>query len=265
LFWIPDFQELHLPQFYPNVNLEKRKANRKIFSESKKHVVFSSKTALNDYNYFFNNNNTKNYVLNFVVFHPDYSDLNYQIIEKHNLKYKKYFFAPNQFWKHKNHIIILNALISLKKQNKLNFTVAFSGKEYDYRNPEYFIELKKYSMENELQDNVLFLGFIDRKEQLYLMKNSLAIIQPSLFEGWSTVVEDAKRMNQNCIVSDLNVHYEQLDENGFYFNPSNENQLAEILFDFSDKDIAKPNFNYCVNCSDFGLNFIKIVNDVVNS
>ncbi len=42
-----------------------------------------------------------------------------------------------------------------------------------------------------------FLGFIDRGEQLQLMKNSIAIVQPSLFEGWSTVVEDTKAM-QSC-------------------------------------------------------------------
>ncbi|WP_395052141.1 glycosyltransferase [Flavobacterium sp.] len=265
LFWIPDFQELHLPQFYPNANLEERKSNRKIFSKSKKNVVFSSKDALNDYNFFFKENNTKNYVLNFSVFHPKYDNLNQEILKKHNLNNKNYFFSPNQFWKHKNQIIILKALVILKNKNKLNFTVAFSGKEYDYRNPEYFQELKDFTIKNDLQENILFLGFIDREEQLYLMKNSLAIIQPSLFEGWSTVVEDTKSMNQNCIVSDLNVHKEQLKDKGYYFNPCNENQLAEILLKFNINKYEKPDFDYEKKSQNFGYEFIKIANDIINS
>jgi hypothetical protein len=56
------------------------------------------------------------------------------------------------------------------------------------------------------------------------MNHALAIIQPSLFEGWSTVVEDVKAMNQHIIVSDLNVHRDQLGVQAFYFNPNNENE-----------------------------------------
>ena len=36
-------------------------------------------------------------------------------------------------------------------------------------------------------------------DQLRLMKESLGVIQPSLFEGWSTVIEDAKALNKKSI------------------------------------------------------------------
>ena len=189
--------------------------------------------------------------------------MNKNIEEKYNLKDKKYFFSPNQFWKHKNQIIILKSLVLLKELNKLDFLVAFSGKEYDYRNPQYFKELNDFCKKNNIQDHVLFLGFIDRKEQLYLMKNSLAIIQPSLFEGWSTVVEDSKKINQNCIVSDLKVHREQLKDDGYYFNPNDENQLAEVLSRFSENEIDKPDFNYDFDCENFGRNFLEIINEII--
>jgi hypothetical protein len=35
------------------------------------------------------------------------------------------------------------------------------------------------------------------------MKNATAIMQPSLFEGWSTVIEDAKSLQVPVIASDL--------------------------------------------------------------
>jgi len=263
LFWIPDFQELHLPEFYPNANLEKRKENRINFSKSKNNLVLSSYDALNDYNFFFPENNTKNYVLNFAVFHPEINDLTEKVLIKYDLQNKKYFFSPNQFWKHKNHMLVLKSLVLLKKENKLDFTVAFSGKESDFRNPDYFAALQDFVVQNNIQDQVKFLGFIDRREQLYLMKNALAVIQPSLFEGWSTVVEDAKKLNQNCIASNLNVHKEQLKNNGFYFDPKNEKELSDILLKFKNENIAKPDFKYLENNRNFGVNFINIVDEIL--
>jgi len=35
------------------------------------------------------------------------------------------------------------------------------------------------------------------------LQNAKAIIQPSYFEGWSTVIEDAKALNKYLIVSIL--------------------------------------------------------------
>jgi glycosyltransferase involved in cell wall biosynthesis len=263
LYWIPDFQELHLPHFFPNTNLEVRKENRKKFANTNNHIVFSSFDALNDYQHFFPDNKTKNEVLNFAVHHPNFNDLNENILEKYNLKKENYFFSPNQFWKHKNHTVILKALSQLKTQGQLDFKVAFSGKEDDYRNPAYFKELKEYVAQNNLNKEVQFLGFIDRKEQLYLMQNALAIIQPSLFEGWSTVVEDAKRINQHCIVSNLKVHQEQLGDKGYYFTPTDENELAALMCQFTKIKIAKPDFNYQENSKFFGINFLKIINRII--
>ena len=72
--------------------------------------------------------------------------------------------------------------------------------------PVIFDYLKKFVTDNNISENVLFLGFIDRKEQLKIMQHSEAVIQPSLFEGWSTVIEDARALNKYIIASDLRVH-----------------------------------------------------------
>jgi glycosyltransferase involved in cell wall biosynthesis len=42
-----------------------------------------------------------------------------------------------------------------------------------------------------------------------LFRCAAAVVQPSRFEGWSTVVEDAKALGRPLIVSDLPVHVEQ--------------------------------------------------------
>ena len=58
-----------------------------------------------------------------------------------------------------------------------------------------------------------------RAEQLLLMKYAQAVIQPSLFEGWSTVIEDAISLQVPVIASNLPVNIEQLGDRGVYFDP----------------------------------------------
>ena len=74
--------------------------------------------------------------------------------------------------------------------------MVFTGAQHDWRNPNYFNELEAFVKENDIKKNIMFLGLIDRREQLQMMNNAEAVIQSSKFEGWSTVIEDAKAMNQ---------------------------------------------------------------------
>ncbi|MDG2432915.1 glycosyltransferase [Flavobacterium sp.] len=261
LYWIPDFQELHLPHLFSQEYLAYRKQSQEAILGSTHHILFSSEDAKSDFKRLYPTAMSHCYVVNFAVFHPDYlSYVKTELGQKYQIDMNvPFFFSPNQFWKHKNHIVLLQALKMIKETTHYNFQILFSGKEFDPRNPTYFEEIKEYVIENNLNDCVRFLGFIDRGEQLFFMKNAVAVIQPSLFEGWSSVVEDAKAMNQNLIVSNLRVHKEQLGDQAFYFDPLDPKQLASQIILFLEKKINLPQFNYEQNLSLFGKNFMNVV------
>ena len=259
--WIPDFQEEYLPHFFSEEEIKKRKyEQREIFSKGD-FVVLSSYDAEKDFLRLYPNAKAKTVVLNFAVTLPDF---NYLSLSDLLLKYKlpnHYFFAPNQFWAHKNHIIILKA-IKLLKDNGNDVVVAFSGKESDYRNLDNFTTLKTYISKHNLESNIKFLGFIEREEQLCLMKHCIAIIQPSLFEGWSTVVEDAKALNKFIILSNLNVHKEQINDNVHFFNPNNTEELSQIIFQYSLTNPKVIPVNYNTNIKNFAQNFVGLIEQV---
>ena len=265
LFWIPDFQEKYLPQFFTEKEIKERFENQVLIS-NQKHLLFSSLSAKSDFDTYFPNSKINKYVYGFTSILEKNNNLIFEeVLTKYNLSNQNYFFSPNQFWKHKNQIIILKALKKLKESGQLDFKVYFSGKEHDYRNPNYFEDLVNYINEHQLSENVKFLGFIDREDQICLMENAMAIIQPSLFEGWSTVVEDTKSLNQNCIVSNIAVHKEQLDQQAYYFDPNNEDSLIEQLILVKANNRKTFNFDYDKKIIDNATHFLSIMNSIISN
>jgi len=257
-FWIPDFQDKYLPQFFTEQEILSRNNQYQFIVDSGLGVVFSSRNALNDYNKFYPDNHNKKVVLSFASFIGD----KYKVIPMEDLKKKydikvPYFIVANQFWAHKNHKIVLEAIYELK-QRGFEFKVLFTGKEEDYRNPDYIIQIKQYISDKEIGNHVSLLGFIDRHEQLQLMKHALAIIQPSFFEGWSTVVEDAKAINNYLLVSDIPIHREQCVDNFTLFDPKNANDLSFKMEQLLENPpICKPG-NYELEHKKFAENLLSL-------
>lgn len=261
VFWIPDLQEKYLPDFFSPEEVENRQSSYRNMVALNYPIVFSSNSALNDFKTFFPDSNNKRMVLPFAVVHPD---LKSKVIDEVKVKYGivgNYFFSPNQFWQHKNQIAIVEATKILKDKGKV-VKIIFTGKEFDYRNPGYTTDLKQKVVDYELENEIIFLGFIDRIDQLILMKNAQAVIQPSLFEGWSTVVEDAKALNQTLIVSNIEVHKEQLGEKGYFFAPNDYNELALKMIEVMNNPIDKLRYDldYSESIKKFALNLKSIIN-----
>ncbi|NND62541.1 MAG: glycosyltransferase [Flavobacteriaceae bacterium] len=263
VYWIPDFQEKFLPKFFSAEEIKQRQDLYEQIADQGQHVAFSSYNALSHFETFFPNSKIQKHVLQFAVTHPDYKLEEAKAIRgKHNLP-ERYFFTPNQFWEHKNHKVVLKSVKYLKDKG-IEIVVAFSGNENDYRNKDYLDSLKDYIRINNLSEQIYFLGFLPRIDQLTLMKNAISIIQPSLFEGWSTVVEDAKALNSYLILSNLEVHKEQIDVNVTFFDPKNEIELAVILEKYSKEDATVVIKNYTENIVRFGNSFIALIEKITS-
>lgn len=262
IYWIADFQEHFVPEFFSEKYIAERRSIQSVIQSSSETLVLSSNDALSHFESLYPNHKVKTRVIPFAVTHPNFENLAIQeLLNKFNLP-SKYFICPNQFWKHKNHFTVLQAVKDLKDR-KMEITVAFTGKQEDYRNPTYYSDLLSYVDENDLHRNIKFLGFIDRAEQLKLMAQSISVIQPSLFEGWSTVVEDTKSLNKSLIVSNIKVHLEQLiDSTAIFFDPHNKTGLADILENVHNSTNEMPLYAHADYRSDikkFGENFIALL------
>lgn len=109
--------------------------------------------------------------------------------------------------------------------------VISTGTTHDYRNPDYFPALCSRLEKVGLPDRLRFLGLGPYAEVAVLMRNAIAFINPSLFEGWSTTVEEAKSIGKRLMLSDLADHREQAPTRSLFFDPHSSDDLAAKMIE----------------------------------
>ena len=260
--WIPDFQEKRLPEYFSDSERRRRDYIVRSTCERGIPIVFSSYDSQNDFREFYPEYvSHPTFVVHFSVKKPLLSNLSISVLKnKYGIK-KPYILCANQFWQHKNHLFLFRAFEKVLKMG-IDLQLVCTGKMEDYRRPHYIDEIKTFLNINNLNDDILTLGVIDKDELICLMKNSYAVIQPSLFEGWNTTVEDCKAMNKFVFLSDIGVHREQIDKNVCFFNPRDEDDLAEKLLNVYPTETIQ---DYSVCVRKFGEDFYRIVESFTNN
>lgn len=229
--WIPDFQDKHLPHFFPESDIQNRNRLYALLTQSTSPIVLSSKTAEADFKHFFPHSRNPTQVLSFKTApNPQWYEPEPSQIQQRYCLPDRFFLISNQFWQHKNHLLIFNALKRLQSAS-IYPNIVCTGYVYDYRQPDYINTVLQTIHTLGIAHQVYLLGLIPRLDQIQLMRRSLAVVQPSLFEGWSTVVEDARCLGKPVIFSDIPVHLEQAPPQGRCFERNSPESLAARLAD----------------------------------
>lgn len=142
-----------------------------------------------------------------------------------------FYFYPAQFWFHKNHKIILDAVKKLKDRNvSINFL--FCGRDKGNLNL-----IKKRILQLEIGENIKILDYVTDKEIFALYKICKALVMPTYFgptnippvEAWSLDVPVAYS-------SHLRQHGKDA---ALYFNPSSCDELVEVLLELEKSSVRE--------------------------
>jgi len=187
--WTAYLKHKYYPEFFSKRKRLERNLRIRFKLKNASDLVVSSQAAKDDFYRFYKVPES----LNIHVYHfvSVINNLPKNDVDRIRSKYRlpeDYYLVSNQFHKHKNHIVVFRALSELKAKG-INKHFAITGKLPEDPDSEYMIELRKIIDKEKLGTNISFLGLIPRSDQLLLMKYASAIVQPSLFEGWSTVIE----------------------------------------------------------------------------
>ena len=225
--WIPDFQHTRRPDFFSAEDLAYRDRLYGRLAANAARVVVSSQDALSDFSRFSPAHAGKGRVLPFVSVLGDavFEAKPEPVAARYHID-SPFVVVPNQWWRHKNHETAIRAASVLAGQG-VDLTWVFTGALVDYRDASHVSRLLQLVSELGVRERVVVLGMLPRGDQLQLMRAAAAIVQPSLFEGWSTVLEDARSLGQRLVASDIPVHREQDVPGAFYFDPESPEALAE--------------------------------------
>lgn len=240
--WIPDFQHLHLPQFFSAQELASRNRTFQALARRSTVVILSSETAADDFRRFAPDQAHKARVLRFVSQVPaSYWSLTAtdeaELRHRHALP-RPYIYLPNQFWPHKNHVLAIEALQVLLSRG-LAVDLVCTGTHAKDRNGDHMAQIHALIERLGLQGRVRLLGLVPHADVYALIRYSACVVNPSLFEGWSTTVEECKSVGKPMVLSDLPVHREQ-DPAARFFDPHDPASLADALHAVLAPDPAAP-------------------------
>ena len=231
--WIPDFQHMRLPEFFSAGERRSRDGMFRRLADYSTRLVVSSEDAHRDLIAFRGQSAHKARVLHFV---PGLGNAPREaprdVLKRYAIE-PPFFHLPNQFWAHKNHAVVIDAVKRARGKGRRLCVVA-TGRTHDPRNPDHFARLMRRLAESGCGDDFKALGLVPFEDVVALMQLSVALINPSLFEGWSTTVEEAKSLGKTILLSDIPVHREQNPEYGRFFDARDPDGLADLMIEALD-------------------------------
>jgi glycosyltransferase involved in cell wall biosynthesis len=229
--WIPDFQHVHLPEYFTEADRARRDKSMRRLSERATLLMLSSRAAEAHFTAFAPAQAHKARVVSFpslFAFEPPAGDA-LAARDKFNVP-EKFALVANQFWAHKNHALVIAALGLLKKKG-LHIPLVMTGLLSDYRDPsnQNLSRLLQSIAAAGLSGQVTILGQVPYADLVDLMRAAALVIQPSRFEGWSTIVQDAIALGRPLLCSDIAVHLEQAPNALGFFPCDDAASLAALL------------------------------------
>ena len=94
---------------------------------------------------------------------------------------ESYLFYPAQFWPHKNHRRIIEALGQLRNEFGLRIPIVFCGSHAGDIREHTFYEARSVSSEMGLDKEIWYLGYVPDEEMSALYSEAVGLIMPTFF------------------------------------------------------------------------------------
>lgn len=230
--WIPDLQHRFLPHLFSKSTWWRREIGFRAQIATGRTIMCSSEDTLEECQRIYPSSRGHIRAVRFAI--PPPPPISQEAAKAVAIRYglpDQYFFMPNQFWKHKNHRLVVDALEILRDQGETVYVVA-TGRQMDPRDPTHVPNLLAVVKAKGLEGQFIAPGLLPHADVMSLMRSCKALLNPSLFEGWSTTVEEARAAGVPMLLSDLAVHKEQAGDSAMYFDRKSAANLANALASF---------------------------------
>jgi glycosyltransferase involved in cell wall biosynthesis len=158
---------------------------------------------------------------------PDAAEL-IRVRTKYNLP-ERYFFYPAQFWPHKNHKLIFQAMKLIADDTGEAMPLVCCGAYWTYTMASNFKELGALASNLGIADRVRYIGSVPDEDMAALYTLSAGLVMPTFFGPTNIPPLEAWHFGRPVITSDIRGHREQIGDAGVLVDPRSPQALAEAM------------------------------------
>lgn len=137
---------------------------------------------------------------------------------------RPFFLYPAQFWPHKNHVTLIQAIAGFARAGRNAPDLVFTGS--DKGNAAH---VRALAAKLGVGERVHFPGFVSRGELKALYRRATGLAFPSLLGPSNLPPQEAAVLGCPVILSDLPGHREQLGDGALYVSPFNAAGWGEAM------------------------------------
>lgn len=151
-----------------------------------------------------------------------------------------YLFYPAQFWRHKNHHLLLEAMHLLRQRDNGDLRLILTGSDRGQLAP--FLQKAR---DLDLAPRVEYRGVVDREELIRLYRGAFALVFPSLFGPDNLPPLEAFALGCPVLAARVAGAEEQLGEAAELFDPYNPAELAEKILKIKNEPKTREKMIEC--------------------
>jgi glycosyltransferase involved in cell wall biosynthesis len=148
---------------------------------------------------------------------------------KYNLP-PRYFFYPAQFWPHKNHALILQAIKIIADEKHEVMPVIFCGAYWTYIMAQNFKDVMALALKLGIADRVRHLGSVPDEDMAALYTSSAGLVMPTFFGPTNIPPLEAWYFGSPVIMSDIRGAREHNGDAGLLVDPRSPRAMADAMY-----------------------------------
>jgi glycosyltransferase involved in cell wall biosynthesis len=141
----------------------------------------------------------------------------------------RYLFYPAQFWPHKNHRRIIEALGALREREGLRIPIVFCGSHSGKVRKETFNEAMAMAKRLGVADQIQYLGYVPDEDMSALYAGAVALVMPTFFGPSNIPALEAWKLNCPVITSDIRGIREQTGNAALLVHPDSVEAITEAI------------------------------------
>jgi len=136
---------------------------------------------------------------------------------------KKFFFYPAQFWPHKNHLRLLDALAEARKLCPDMELVLSGGYKHNYQS------IKLHACTLGIEDSVHFVGYVPDSDIAGFYRRARGLVMPTFFGPTNIPPLEAMATECPILISGIYGMPEQCGDAALYFSPYSTKEISTLM------------------------------------